>query len=58
MRLFHQICEENGIMHDHEEIFNYLRTYENHRLNLLILFKKTSAEVFLNNCLINNIEYP
>ena len=35
MRLFHQICEENGIMHDHEEIFNYLRTYENHRLNLL-----------------------
>lgn len=35
MRLFHQICEENGIMHDHEEIFNYLRTYEDHRLNLL-----------------------
>ena len=35
MRLFHQICEENGIMHDYEEIFNYLRTYEDHRLNLL-----------------------
>lgn len=35
MRLFHQKCEENGIMHDHEEIFNYLRTYEDHRLNLL-----------------------
>lgn len=35
MRIFHQICEENGIMHDHEEIFDYLRTYEDHRLNLL-----------------------
>lgn len=35
MRIFHQVCEENGIMHEHEEIFNYLRTYEDHRLNLL-----------------------
>ena len=35
MRIFHQVCEENGIMHNHEEIFNYLRTYEDHRLNLL-----------------------
>lgn len=35
MRIFQQICEENGIMHDHEEIFDYLRTYEDHRLNLL-----------------------
>ena len=35
MRIFHQVCEENGIMHDYEEIFNYLRTYVDHRLNLL-----------------------
>ena len=35
MRIFHQVCEENGIMHNREEIFNYLRTYEDHRLNLL-----------------------
>ena len=35
MRIFHQVCEENGIMHEHEEIFNYLRTYEDHRLDLL-----------------------
>lgn len=35
MRIFHQVCEENSIMHNHEEIFNYLRTYEDHRLNLL-----------------------
>ena len=35
MRIFYQVCEENGIMHEHEEIFNYLRTYEDHRLNLL-----------------------
>ena len=34
MRIFHQICEENGIMHNHEEIFNYLRTYEDHRTNV------------------------
>ena len=35
MLIFYQVCEENGIMHEHEEIFNYLRTYEDHRLNLL-----------------------
>lgn len=34
MRIFHQVCEENGIMHNHEEIFNYLRTYEDHRADL------------------------
>ena len=35
MRIFYQVYEENGIMHEHEEIFNYLCTYEDHRLNLL-----------------------
>ena len=35
MRIFHQVCEENGIKHNHEVIFNYLRTYEDQRLNLL-----------------------
>lgn len=34
MRIFRQVCEENGIMHDHEEIFNYLHTYEDYRTNL------------------------
>lgn len=28
MRLFHQKCEESGIVHDNEEIFQYLHTFE------------------------------
>ena len=28
MRLFHQICEKNGIMHNNDEIFAYLHRFE------------------------------
>lgn len=28
MELFHQICSRNGILHDNEQIFNYLHTFE------------------------------
>lgn len=28
MTLFHNFCEENGMMHDNDQIFAYLRTYE------------------------------
>ena len=28
MEVFHQVCEENGIMHDNEEIFGYLEKFE------------------------------
>lgn len=28
MKLFHQTCEESGMLHDNEEIFRYLRTFE------------------------------
>lgn len=28
MKLFHETCETNGIVHDNEEIFKYLYTYE------------------------------
>lgn len=28
MRLFHQKCEESGIVHDNEKIFRYLHTFE------------------------------
>jgi len=28
MRLFHRKCEENGILHDNEQIFNYLHFFE------------------------------
>lgn len=28
MKIFHQKCSENGIVHDNEEIFRYLRTFE------------------------------
>lgn len=28
MRLFHQHCQENGILHDNEQIFQYLQTFE------------------------------
>ena len=28
MRLFHRKCEENGIVHDNEQIFHYLHSFE------------------------------
>lgn len=28
MRLFHRVCENNGIMHNNDEIFDYLRRFE------------------------------
>ena len=28
MRLFHRICEENGILHSNDQIFEYLRKFE------------------------------
>lgn len=28
MRIFHRKCEENGILHDNEQIFNYLHFFE------------------------------
>ena len=28
MKLFHQICEANGIVHDNKRIFDYLNTFE------------------------------
>lgn len=31
MRLFHQICAENGIVHDNRQIFEYLNTFEEQR---------------------------
>ena len=30
MELFHKICAENGIMHHNDEIFSYLRRFEEH----------------------------
>lgn len=31
MRLFHQICAENGILHDNRQIFEYLNAFEEQR---------------------------
>lgn len=31
MDLFHQVCEENGIVHDNKRIFEYLSTFEEKR---------------------------
>ena len=28
MKLFHQICEDSGIMHDNSKIFEYLYSFE------------------------------
>ncbi|MEJ8737127.1 radical SAM protein [Erysipelotrichaceae bacterium HCN-30851] len=28
MRIFHSVCEQNGIWHDNEQIFRYLNTFE------------------------------
>ena len=33
MRLFHQKCEENGIVHDNGQIFNYLHRFEENNEN-------------------------
>lgn len=33
MRLFHQKCQENGIVHNNEEIFQYLNTFEEKETN-------------------------
>lgn len=34
MKLFHQLCEENGIMHDNERIFEYLNKFEEKHENI------------------------
>lgn len=34
MRLFHHICEQNGIMHDNDEIFVYLHRFEEKQTQL------------------------
>ena len=34
MRLFHQICAENGIVHDNRQIFEYLSTFEEQQNNV------------------------
>ena len=28
MKLFHQLCEENGMIHDNKQIFEYLNLFE------------------------------
>lgn len=28
MKLFHDFCDKENIMHDNDEIFDYLRTFE------------------------------
>lgn len=34
MGLFHQICAENGIVHDNKQIFEYLNTFEEKQSNI------------------------
>lgn len=34
MRVFHQICTENGIVHDNRQIFEYLNTFEEKQENV------------------------
>ena len=33
MKLFHQLCEDHGIVHDNSQIFSYLNTFEDKRGN-------------------------
>ncbi len=33
MRMFHQVCEKNGIAHDNKKIFDYLKTFEKKQHN-------------------------
>lgn len=43
MKIFHQLCEDNGILHDNDRIFEYLCSFEEKsqyvQLNLLDYFK-------------------
>lgn len=43
MKIFHQLCEDNGIVHDNDKIFEYLCSFEEKsqyvQLNLLDYFK-------------------
>ncbi len=34
MNLFHQVCENNGIVHDNKQIFEYLRKFEEKNQNI------------------------
>lgn len=34
MQLFHQTCQDNGIVHDNNQIFDYLKKYENKHENI------------------------
>ena len=34
MNLFHQVCENNGIVHDNKQIFEYLRKFEEKKQNI------------------------
>lgn len=38
MRLFHQTCEQNGILHNNQKIFEYLSTFEEKTATQLSLF--------------------
>ena len=38
MKLFHKKCEENGIVHNNDHIFNYLNTFEEKEENLQLSF--------------------
>lgn len=38
MKLFHQLCKDNGIMHDNKQIFAYLNKFENKNNIQLSLF--------------------
>lgn len=38
MKLFHQLCKNNGIMHDNKQIFTYLNKFENKNNIQLSLF--------------------
>ena len=34
MKLFHQLCEDNGIVHDNKIIFEYLSKFEEKNKNI------------------------
>ena len=38
MRLFHRRCNEAGILHDNDAVFQYLREFEANRQEQLSLF--------------------
>ena len=53
MKLFHQLCEENGIIHNNKKIFEYVTTFEMKQNHVqLSLFHEKQKYLYMGETLI------